>query len=177
MTTLINLYGGPGTGKSTNAAKLFAHLKETGINCELVQEYVKQWAWENKTPSILDQFYLFGKQAKKEYSLFNKVDYIITDSPLELCCFYAHKYGPKSLAHVFDQMLCEYRKLCNISIVHIFLHRVKSYQPKGRFQTEQEAKIIDQELREYLKVINIPTFSCIGDLTAVDAIISHLGLP
>jgi len=36
MTLVVNLYGGPGTGKSTTAAATFAELKMAGINCELV---------------------------------------------------------------------------------------------------------------------------------------------
>ena len=36
---VINLYGGPGTGKSTTAAALFALIKREGYNVELVTEF------------------------------------------------------------------------------------------------------------------------------------------
>lgn len=38
---VINLYGGPGTGKSTTAAMLFAKMKLAGFNCEYVPEFAK----------------------------------------------------------------------------------------------------------------------------------------
>ena len=41
-TLVINLIGGPCSGKSTIAAELFARLKKMGIHCELVSEYIKQ---------------------------------------------------------------------------------------------------------------------------------------
>lgn len=67
-TKVINLYGGPGTGKSTTAGALFAEMKFRGINCEYVQEYAKDKAWEFGTnhlgiPKVFQaQEYIFGKQ-------------------------------------------------------------------------------------------------------------------
>ena len=40
-TLVINLIGGPCSGKSTIAAELFARLKKMGIKTELVSEYIK----------------------------------------------------------------------------------------------------------------------------------------
>ena len=38
-TLVVNLYGAPGSGKSTGAAYIFAELKMLGINCELITEF------------------------------------------------------------------------------------------------------------------------------------------
>jgi tRNA uridine 5-carbamoylmethylation protein Kti12 len=81
-TTIINLYGGPGTGKSTSAAYLYYILKAEGHNVELVREYVKDWAWEGRQISTYDQIYFLGKQVRRESLLYGKVDWIITDSPV-----------------------------------------------------------------------------------------------
>jgi hypothetical protein len=40
-TILVNLYAGPGTGKSTMAANVFSELKWMGVNCELALEFAK----------------------------------------------------------------------------------------------------------------------------------------
>ena len=40
-TLLVNLYAGPGAGKSTGAAYIFAKLKMAGVDCEYVSEYAK----------------------------------------------------------------------------------------------------------------------------------------
>lgn len=38
---VINLMGGPGSGKSTVASGIFYRLKKMGVNCELALEFVK----------------------------------------------------------------------------------------------------------------------------------------
>jgi len=158
VTTVINLYGGPGTGKSTYAAFLFSLLKQKGLDAELVTEYVKQWAWDGKQPVNYDQFYLFGKQAKKEYSLFGKVDYVVTDSPMLVCAYYSGLYGTPEQGTLFRHMYQTYIKMCEASgveIKHYFLKRLKPYNPKGRFQNEQQAKDIDLELKIFMKSLGI----------------------
>ena len=64
MKTLIcNLFAGPGAGKSTMMAAVFAELKWRGIDCEMVTEYAKDKVWEG-SPHVLDcQPYIFGKQS------------------------------------------------------------------------------------------------------------------
>lgn len=43
---VINLFGGPSTGKSTTAAEIFVYLKKKKINCEYITEYAKDKTWE-----------------------------------------------------------------------------------------------------------------------------------
>lgn len=52
MTIYVNLYGGPGSGKSTTAAGVVSQLKLLSINAELVTEYAKDLTWE-KSQHIL----------------------------------------------------------------------------------------------------------------------------
>jgi hypothetical protein len=40
-TKVINLYGGPGVGKSTTAVGLFYLMRRASIKCEYTSEYVK----------------------------------------------------------------------------------------------------------------------------------------
>ena len=58
---VINLVGGPGSGKSTAMAGVFYNLKRLGVNCEMVTEYVKDKVWEESFKTIEDQFYLNGQ--------------------------------------------------------------------------------------------------------------------
>lgn len=166
MTHVVNLYGGPGSGKSTSAARLFALLKQSGITTELVQEYVKSWAWENRKPVTYDQFYFFGKQSRKEYSLFGKVDVLVTDSPLALCAYYAKVFGTPETADLFEAMVKHYFVMCKESGVthsHYFLNRTKAYDPKGRFQTEEEARKMDADQRIYLAKIGLAFTTSINE--------------
>ena len=78
----------PGAGKSTGAAYIFSQLKMHGINAELVTEFAKDKVWENNTEVFKNQAYLFGKQSYRISRCKDKVDVIVTDSPLPLSIFY-----------------------------------------------------------------------------------------
>lgn len=154
MSTVINFSAGPGSGKTVGAAMLFAELKNLGKNVELVQECVKEFAWQGKHPTALDQFYFFGEQSRREHVLFNKVDYIVTDSPLSICAFYTHIYGTDEQKILFPKMIDSYYNIAEDEghqYIHVWLNRVKPYNPKGRFQTESEAIDIDSRMKVYLK--------------------------
>lgn len=153
---IICLYGGPGTGKSTACAEIFALLKRQGFNCEMIREYVKDWVWSQRPILNGDQTYFFAKQSRLERNYMKEeLDYIVTDSPLLLAHFYGMKYDPIEQKYgTAKKMLEDHTNLChdlNYEVVNIFLKRVKKYQPKGRYQTESEAKSFDLEIKNLLE--------------------------
>ena len=155
-TKVINMFGGPGSGKSRTAAYVYSKLKSLDINCELVREYVKKWAWEDILPNKYDQLYITGKQSKTEHMLFGKVDYIITDCPLHMGVFYEQKYYG---TQIVEQAVNEFIKLAEsdgIEYVNFMLRRESKYNESGRFASEEEARNTDIELRQYLNDINVP---------------------
>lgn len=158
-TTIINLYGGPCAGKSTGAAHLFHKLKTLGANVELVREYVKSWVWEARKFSTYDQLYFLGKQIRQESLLFGKVDWIITDSPVLMNLYYAQKYCPLVISEgVRAATLAYYHQSEDDGHkhVHVFLNRTKPYLSHGRFQSEDEAKEIDDEVRKVMRHLKFP---------------------
>jgi len=158
-TTIINLYGGPSSGKSTSAAFLYYLLKTQGKNVELVREYVKDWAWEQRTISTYDQIYFLGKQVRRESMLYGKVEYIITDSPVMMNLYYAQRYCPVGLAEgIRAATLSFYRQAAEDghNHYHIMLKRNKPYQGEGRYQTEAEAKEIDLGVQQALTHLKFP---------------------
>ncbi len=144
---VVNFLGGPGTGKSTTAAHVFAELKQRGVNCELVREYAKDVVWEGRLALLDNQIYVFAKQLKMMRDLDGKVDFIITDSPLLLTLIYCNDPLLHTLA------LREFNKFDNINI---FLQRSKVYNPAGRVQTEDEARLIDTQIENMLNANGIP---------------------
>lgn len=176
-TKVINLYGGPGTGKSTTGADLFAKLKIKKQNVELVREYVKDWIWEGRVLKSFDQVYILAKQARKEQILYGVVDYVITDAPMWLSAIYEPKFG--SFPYVCDQIVSKFEQEAHsrgVEFVHIFLNRVKPYTPEGRTQNEEEAKVIDQELKDFLIRAKIPFTEVNADDGAAEEIIKLLGI-
>jgi adenylate kinase family enzyme len=150
MTLIVNLFAGPGAGKSTLAAKIFAELKERDVNCELVVEYAKDLTWEKRHTALKVQPYVFGKQLMRIERVLNQVDCIITDSPILLSSFYAGKNYPRSFN---DYVLACFNEYNNYNL---FVNRKKKYNPRGRNQTEEEAKVLDNEILNFLKEKNIP---------------------
>lgn len=163
MTLVVNLYGGPGTGKSTTAALTFGILKQIGMNVELVTEYAKDRVWDEHFSIFSNQIYLFGKQYHRLHRLLNKVDIIITDAPLLLSLY----YGTNVPASFRQLVMDTYSSMRNLDI---FLRRVKPYNPAGRMQTEQEARDIDVKLAALLSEKGIETYPVTGDKTAPEII-------
>jgi adenylate kinase family enzyme len=61
-TLVVNLFAGPGSGKSTFCASVFAKLKILGIDSEMSLEYAKDIVWEESYQKLDHQIYIFGKQ-------------------------------------------------------------------------------------------------------------------
>ena len=146
MTLVINLFGGSGCGKSTTAALLYARLKLLGNNVELVREYVKNWAWNNHRPGEWDPLYFLGKQSSYESLLYGKVDYIITDSPVLLAGVY-QEYNSKGrenyVSVAANSFICHAQKH-GITYKNFFLQRNKPFDPRGRYETEEQAREVDE---------------------------------
>ena len=140
MALLTNLFGGPGTGKSTVMAGVFSELKWRGINCEMAPEFAKEKVWEKSTNILRNQIYVFGKQYNTIHRLLGQVEIIITDSPLLLSTI----YGTNETESFHKLVLETFNKQNNLNI---FLFREKDYNPMGRLQTEDEAKDLDNEIR------------------------------
>lgn len=148
---VINLFGGPGTGKSTTAADLFALMKWKNINVELVNEYAKEVTWAERYQILEDQLYIMAKQNHKLWRLKGKVDWVITDSPLILSLVYAkHDYFPAYYRAFGHELYNHYDN------INIFLQRQKPYHKIGRNQTEEEAREKDSEILELLYKYNYP---------------------
>ena len=152
-TTVINLYGGSGVGKSTVAALLFAQMKMQGLHVELVREYVKLWAWSGKQVRPTDQIYLLGKQSAYESLLYGKVDYIVTDSPVMLAGAYSEWHNGEAGSYVTSAANSYYDVSSSdgsVKFLNYVLRRDGAFDPRGRYETAEQATKFDEFLKEYL---------------------------
>ena len=142
-TLVLNLYAGPGTGKSTTAAAVFAEFKYRGLLCEMALEFAKDLTWEKSRHVLANQMYVFGHQHHRITRLVGQVPIIISDSPLLHSIVYDSGENP----YFAPMVVAEHKKLHNLNV---FLERVKEYDPKGRSQTLEEAKGLDNRIYELL---------------------------
>jgi hypothetical protein len=140
-TLLVNLFGGPGTGKSTMMARLFSELKFDNIDCEMAPEYAKDLVWEESDNLLrTQQLHLLGEQHRRINRLYGKVQVAITDCPLVNFALFIPS-GNQALNILIDEEANNFRH------VNILLKRVKPYNPNGRYQTEDQAREMDGKLK------------------------------
>lgn len=166
---VINLFAGPGAGKSTTRAGLFYEMKNQRVNCEEVTEYAKDVTWEENYNQLSDQLFVLANQNRKLDRLKDKVEWVISDSPLLLSIHYAL---PDYLPHTFKSLAFD---LWNTyDNYNIFINRVKPYSGVGRSQTEDEAKEIDKKIKSMLSLHNINYIEVDGDKNAPLAIYNYI---
>ena len=169
MTICCNLFGSPGSGKSTMAALVFSRLKMLNINCELVTEFAKDKVWENNNTALANQLYIFAKQYYRVDRCADKVDVIITDSPLALSPMYNKDPDiHEPLKQLALKIANKYNNL------NYFIRRIKKYNPVGRLQTEAESDEIAVKLRDAMDANGIKYTAIDGDLMSADIIVNDI---
>jgi adenylate kinase family enzyme len=142
-TIVINLFGGPGVGKSTLCASVFAKLKIMGIDCEMATEYAKDMVWEESYKKLENQIYIFGKQHARVHRLLGIVYVVITDSPL----LNSIVYDKTNNVALKKLVISEFWKL---NTLNFYIARKLDYEENGRVQTLKQAIDVDNA---YLKLI------------------------
>lgn len=169
MSLVVNLFGVPGAGKSTGAAYIFSQLKMNGVNCELVTEFAKDKVWENTEEVFKNQAYIFGKQSFKISRCYEKVDVVITDSPLPLSIFYNH--DPRLTENFNSAVMDFFNSYRNLNYL---LLRTKPYNPIGRMQTEEESDSLKQPMIDLLHSRHIHYKEEYGEVAGYDKIVSDI---
>lgn len=149
-TIVINLFGEPSAGKSTAAMDITAKLKRKGINAEYVSEFAKDKVYENNGEVFKHQEYLFGKQFFKMGRVRDKVQVMVVDSPLLLCAVYNND---DTLGEDFNKtVLNVFNSYDNRNYL---LTRNHTYENEGRFQNEEEAQEVRNQIINKLIEFNI----------------------
>jgi adenylate kinase family enzyme len=146
----INFYGAPGSGKSTLAKQICALLNREGHDAELIQEWIKKWAYEGRKPDTWDQNYIFASQMFLETDLLKRVNYTVADGSPQLCSAYARFYNCpywEQLEEIARQQEEAF------PAINFWVTRDHPYQNKGRYETEEQSNekhvVLRQNLNEY----------------------------
>lgn len=180
-TQVINIFGGPSVGKSTIAAGLYSVFKQNKISCELVTEFAKEITWEETQKLLENQIHIFAEQFRRQWRLVDKVDYIITDSPILLNSIYYDYYldrlGEENLKFSIDYIQ-QSREFFDSTFLQFnnnnyFVTRSTIYEENGRNQSLDEAINIDKRIIEKLTLHKQPYLLFHGDTTQIIEDIGH----
>lgn len=149
---LINLCGGPGSGKTTLAYYLVYRLKKEGIRAEFVGEAAREnHIWDSTpgciAPPLLDnQVLLLGQQYERHLRLRRHgMDVLISDSPILQGLMYCenqfYHWDLMQLARLLEKDFITY---------NVFIKRtVGCYDAESRNQgSEEEAISFDVRVRQ-----------------------------
>ena len=165
---VVNLFAGPGAGKSTTAAGLFHLMKLDGMSVELVTEYAKEMTWEKRHNILTDQLYILAKQHRRVSRLRDEVEYVVTDSPFLVGILYRNEHYSETLDRLIVELWNKYEN------ANFFLERVKAYVAVGRNQSEDEARRIDVATRDLLSRLQVPYETVVGDAEAASSIFARV---
>lgn len=147
---VVNLFGGPGSGKSTAASELFVMLKKMHYKVELVTEFAKELTYEKRHDTLKDQLYVVARQNHRMQRLTDQVDWIIVDSPIIMNIVYcSDDYLPNYYRKLVNELFMTYENY------NFYINRGDTYQTYGRNQTLDEALIKDKQILGILNEFDI----------------------
>lgn len=165
-TTVINLFAGPGAGKSTTAAGLFYLMKCKDLKVELVTEYAKELAYDGLLNGTAQQQYeIFDEQYARMKRLQGKVDYIITDSPILMQFMYGER-APNMREEYPNYPNDIKAAMAAFKNRDYLIERTKPYQTYGRVQDEEGARDLDREVRRLLLRAEVDAKPVLGNWRA-----------
>lgn len=150
---VINIFAGPGSGKSTTAVTLFSKLKKLNKKVEYVSEFAKDLTYEKSFKTLDDYLYIFAQQHHMLYRLKDEVDYAICDGSFLLgYVFYNQNsiYDGKLLKKMILDVFNKYENM------NYFLDRKGiKYQNYGRKESLEDAMKLDEKILKMLIQENI----------------------
>lgn len=159
MSKLINIFGGPGIGKSSISSGITYKLKKKHITCDNPYEFPKLLAWDKNNEAIKDQLYVLANQHRGIAKSYGKVDYIVIDSPIMFSLiyktFYSTGYPAEFYGEHFNKMIVDLHN--RYDSINILLERTEgNHNDDERYQNLEESIAIDKHCKKILDDNNIP---------------------
>lgn len=140
---VINIWAGPGAGKSTLAAAIFNVMKKEGFSVEIIPEVAKAMTYEHAMCQLDNQLLVLAKQEHQLRRLIGQVEYVIVDSPFPIGLAYCKPEDVSRYQHLIDCLWDDYDNY------DFFISRTrKPFQQGGRNQNYSEALALDTIIKE-----------------------------
>lgn len=172
-TLNVNLYAGPGFGKSVTAALLYAALKLRGIHTELVSEYAKELVYLDELRGK-SQHDIMKEQLRRQGLLQGKTTVVVTDSPTPMSLVYALRLGVQG-----EELEALYRRQREGTQgwynMDVLLHRKiapEEYEQDGREQDHSASLQMHEAITEFVRKhspdhVELPVDLALSGLTAL----------
>lgn len=145
---LINIYGGPGVGKSTLSDGLayFLKIDSSFGDVENVPEEAKRLVWRGEFETLKNQPLVTKGQIDNIMGVAGKMDIIICDSPIDQG--YVYLSNPNHSQEVHKLITNAEKKLRELGVntINILIeHHDNGFSPKADVAFQKEGRIHDEE--------------------------------
>ena len=151
-TLVINMFAGPGAGKTTCAWIVASTLKKMGFVTEYVSEYAKELVWdkdfEKLDGSLAHQKELLAEQTHRIDRLNGQVDFIVTDSPILLNAMYLKEGTEQERSQYTDQVFEQFSSYSNFCV---FIQRGTDFEQEGRIHSLAQSQEIDRQVLDMMQ--------------------------
>lgn len=173
-TKVINIIGGPGSDKSLFSAAIVLHLSLHHKSVEIIPDYAKSLVWQRNFEVLKNQYFIAQRQFEMINLLDGQVQFLITECSLPQVLYYNEHYEDNicDIGKTRAQILEWYGQHDTINI--LVERGEKKYIRTGRFQDEEQARIIDRGLREMMEREKLPFTSLAPDIAAINAFAATL---
>jgi RecA/RadA recombinase len=170
MSVLINVYGGPAAGKTTTAATIFAHLKQTGRHAELCLEYAKELVYTSQLHDA-DEVTILREQVRRHVVyLRGEVDYVVTDAPLLQKVGYMEPCdwpGATTVAAVVERKYAR--------VLHLMLPSPgNEHDMRGRVHTPDESRGIHNTVQMVLDRAGVRPYNVTNTAHALEVVFNFI---
>lgn len=176
MTIVVNFFAGSSAGKSVLASDIFSALKKKNVETELALEFAKDLVWEKNYETLKNQILVFGNQFHRIDRLINKVDVVITDSPLLLSSIFKQNhiiFKQNNISNNFDKLVLEVFSYYNN--LNYFIERTHPFNPNGRVEKNVEEAIAnDNQIKQLLINNNITYKSITSENESINSIVNDI---
>ncbi|WP_347490683.1 ATP-binding protein [Desulfoscipio sp. XC116] len=168
-TKKIAILGGPGTGKTTLCKQLDVEYSLAGYISDVCLEYARTYIARYGIPaSIFEQFLLYEGQKRRENEL-KHCDIIFCDNATILNYVYGllscDFKNPKEMYALMKLFEWAMKDLPGYEVFYI--PREFACEKDGiRYQDDDFAVIVDQKIKNFLDIMNVPYVEITGDLPA-----------
>lgn len=166
---VINLYGAPGSGKSTTMLGLTYQMKMMKYNVENTPEFFKEMIYEeSKVEKFGGQLLVLAEQNKRLARLIGKAEYAVSDCPLPLIAYYTPDDYVKGFKEVVKNLHESYENY------NIFIERNHHFEVEKRIHDENQSLEIQSKLPSFLKDMGVDCHFMKSSDNLVEEILTHL---